>query len=477
MKRTLPLRWRSRDELNSDEMNLDTPLPNPVSPKQDTFLKRLLSTWKTFSAVRKQRNGQGSPSAPQDSTRPKLSVMLITYNHGKYIVEALDSIIRQKRDFSMEINVIDDASTDDTQKIVLSYAHKYPGLINCYFNLTNAGHVATQLNTIRGFCTLRGEYFSILEGDDYWTDDEKIIKQLRFLDKSPDYVACAHYTKRVFEDGRPDEHFLPVSAFNREDAESSDLISMSAVFHLSSIVYRNIFGQSPPACFYDPFSCEATINSVYGMYGKFRCFSEYMSNYRTHDGGVFSSKRQEDIWNFHLGGFRRFSLYLAPAYWLQFAYAVKRFSLYVLLAPFKTKEVTSLHLKTYLNFLLHFLVAATICISADLVRSLRRLAPKTIIKDAMSIEQFGPQPVSRKAAFNVQPGGCSAIWIRTNEALSGETYLVFGGRKIPATVEDSLVTALIPKRLTARRGVIPFWLEVSQGREIRLSKKAWFSVI
>jgi len=353
----------------------DLPLPNPLSPPQGTFLQRLISTWRVFHAARSNYNNQVTPLP----NCPKVSVMLITYNHEDYIAQALESILEQERDFSIEINVIDDASTDQTQSIVRKYAYENPGLINCYFNPANAGHTATQLNTIRGFSTLRGQYFSLLEGDDYWTDKQKLKKQIAFLEEEPKFVACAHYTMKVFEDGQPPKHFLPFKTFGRNVAESYDLISMASAFHLSSVVYRNIFKQLPPACFYDPYSCDITINFVYGMFGKFYCIPEHMSAYRIHETGTFSTRSIEEIWNFHLNGYHRFFLYMAPKYIFQFARAVRGFTRYALMAPYRTKEVTSLKPKTIFIFTIHFIVAAAICVPLDIGRAFRRILRRIMI--------------------------------------------------------------------------------------------------
>lgn len=341
---------------------MSLPLPNPLSPAPGTFLARLSDTRMRLKSLRHWQSLTGNLE-DSEIDQPFVSVMLITYNHEKYIREALDCILMQERDFTIEINVIDDASTDKTQDIVREYAELYPDIVNCYFNPVNAGHIATQLNTIRGFRTLRGRYFSILEGDDYWTDPSKLAKQVAFLEGHTDFVACAHQTLKVFDDGsRPPEHFLPFKAFGRNVAEMYDLVSMGAAFHLSSIVYRNVFYQSPPACLYDKFSCDMTINMLYGMFGNFYCLDEYMSVYRVHDGGVFSGRTYETHWCFHLHGFRRFALYLGPRYWFMFAKAVRGFTGYVLNAPSTGVEVKSLTFKTRLMFLIHLVPATIICL-------------------------------------------------------------------------------------------------------------------
>lgn len=341
---------------------MSTPLTNPLSPSPCSFWDRLSDTRKCLKSLRRWQPTTGNLKESEIG-QPFVSVMLITYNHEKYIRKALDSVLMQVRDFPIEINVIDDASTDNTQEIIREYSERYPDIVNCYFNPTNAGHIATQLNTIRGFRTLRGRYFAILEGDDYWTDSSKLAKQVVFLEGHPDFVACAHKTLKVFDDNSlPPEHFLPFKGFKRNVAEMYDLISMGGVFHLSSIVYRNVFLKSPPSCLYDQYSCEVTINMLYGVFGKFYCFDEYMSAYRVHGGGVFSVRSQEKHWRFHLFGFGRFALYLGPKYWYMFARAVRGFSRYVLMAPFRSREVAGLSTSTWVLFSLHFVAAAIICL-------------------------------------------------------------------------------------------------------------------
>ena len=253
---------------------MQEPLKNPGSLKASNYVKRWIHTRKCLREIRSANSALSTANSNITATDrrrsvPKVSVMLITYNHEKYISEALDSILMQECDFDIEINVMDDCSTDQTQEIVRAYKRRYPEIINCYFNEQNVGHIATQLNTFRGFQTLRGEYFALLEGDDYWTDPKKLHEQVTFLDNNREYVACAHDTLKAFEDGRPSEHFLPFKAFGRDRARMPDLISMAGAFHLSSIVYRNKFGLNPPQCLADPYSCEVIINIIYGQLATF----------------------------------------------------------------------------------------------------------------------------------------------------------------------------------------------------------------
>ena len=349
------------------------PLQNPTSPSKTSFFSRLVRTRRRLKQLTDLMPREAD-SHCRDVEMIKVSIMLITYNHERYIGQAIDSILMQKRDFRIEINVIDDASTDQTQNIVCQYKKDHPGIINCYFNNVNAGHITTQLNTIRGFKTLRGEYFSILEGDDYWTDENKLSTQISFLDANREFVACAHQVMKVFDDSSlPPEHFLPFKSFGRNTADIYDLISMAGVFHLSSIVYRNVFKLNPPPCLQDEYSCEVTINMIYGSFGRFYCLDQYMSAYRVHGNGVFSGRTYEQHWLFHLHGYRRFFFYLGPKYWIMFSRAIFGFTKYVLLSSRNTHEVTSLSVKTRIIFGAHMLIITPLYTLYVFWRKLKRL--------------------------------------------------------------------------------------------------------
>ncbi len=378
----------------------DTPLTNPRAPLGIGFARRLRHTRRILRSLR----GWNPAADTWDPQRdPMVSVVLITYNHGRYIAEAIDSILAQTGGFRVEINVLDDASTDDTQRIVEDYARRFPGVVNCYFNDVNVGREATQLNTYRGFQTIRGKYFALLEGDDYWTFPGKLAAQIRFLEDNPGFVACAHKTQKFFDDGsRPPEHFLPSEGFRKNVAELRDLISLNAVYHISSTLYRNVFRQNPPLCLADPSSCEVTIQMLYGCFGKFYCFDRYWSAYRVHEHGVFSGRSRENIWLFHVRGFRRFALYLGPANWAAFLLALRGFTRYVLLSPW-TPDRAPLRPRAYLTFLAHYVVATVLTPIVALPSLPRIVFSRTRREQAIARARAAARLMYDRAAVSVSP--------------------------------------------------------------------------
>lgn len=130
--------------------------------------------------------------------KPLVSVIMLTYNHEKYIAQALDSVLMQKTDFDYEVLIGDDASTDGTVNILKSYQSRFSDRIHLFLNRENTG--ATR-NAYRLLIRAKGQYLASCEGDDYWTDPEKLSIQVKFLQAHPELVGCAHYCDIVDENG------------------------------------------------------------------------------------------------------------------------------------------------------------------------------------------------------------------------------------------------------------------------------------
>lgn len=123
----------------------------------------------------------------QDSTI-KVSVCVVTYNQQEYIRECLESLVSQQTDFNFEIIVGDDASTDDTPRIIKEYQDKYPHLIKPVLREKNLGPVQ---NTLDIYKKARGQYIAHLDGDDLALLG-KLQKQADVLDKYPNCIMCSH---------------------------------------------------------------------------------------------------------------------------------------------------------------------------------------------------------------------------------------------------------------------------------------------
>jgi glycosyltransferase involved in cell wall biosynthesis len=113
-----------------------------------------------------------------------VSVCMITYNHDAYIRQAIEGVLLQECNFRVELIIGEDCSTDNTAKIIQSYAIKFPQKIKVRYNRPNLGMIPNFIKTLQE-CT--GKYIAICEGDDYWTDPYKLQKQVDFLEANKEY--------------------------------------------------------------------------------------------------------------------------------------------------------------------------------------------------------------------------------------------------------------------------------------------------
>ncbi|MCW8822328.1 MAG: glycosyltransferase [Sulfurovum sp.] len=130
---------------------------------------------------------------------PLLTVVSITYNHEKYISDALDGMLMQKTDFPFEIIVHDDCSTDSTATILKDYAKKYPTIIKLILQKENQYSKGIKPMTL-AFDKALGNYLAISDGDDYWIDPNKLQIQLDEMRKVENCQMCFHSAIDIYED-------------------------------------------------------------------------------------------------------------------------------------------------------------------------------------------------------------------------------------------------------------------------------------
>jgi glycosyltransferase involved in cell wall biosynthesis len=128
-----------------------------------------------------------------------VSIAVATYNHENYIKEALESFLMQKTNFNVEIIINDDASTDKTAEIVKEYKDKYPHIIKTYLQKENQYSLGKKPWFEVLFPNSKGKYIALCEGDDYWTDQLKLQKQVDFLETNLDYIFISSAYKTLYD--------------------------------------------------------------------------------------------------------------------------------------------------------------------------------------------------------------------------------------------------------------------------------------
>lgn len=165
----------------------------------------------------------------------KLSVFVVTYNQERYIRQCLDGILAQKVNFDYEIVIGDDCSTDGTAAILDEFAAKYPQ-IQVYHHPKNLG-LLNNWEFVMNKC--KGEYIALIEGDDYWIDENKLQRQVDWLDAHPDYTLTFTRAEILYENG-----VLPGAEKNLPHLEEREYrveeICSSFKVLSSSTVIRNV---------------------------------------------------------------------------------------------------------------------------------------------------------------------------------------------------------------------------------------------
>ena len=227
-----------------------------------------------------------------DYDKPLVSINCTTYNHERYIADALDGFLIQKTDFPIEILVHDDASTDRTPEIIRSYEERYSNIIKPIYQKVNQ-YSQGKKPSVFNFERAQGEYIAMCEGDDYWTDEKKLQTQVSFLEANPDYVISGHDAFIVDEDGNHIKDSKLPNSYKR-DYSGEELIMDKAWILTMSWVYRNLIKDYAPERNMVT-NGDKFLISIIGHYGKSKYHSEIKSaGYHVHSGGVWSMLSDQD---------------------------------------------------------------------------------------------------------------------------------------------------------------------------------------
>lgn len=214
---------------------------------------------------------------------PLVSICCITYNHEKYIRDAIESFLMQETDFPFEIIIHDDASTDRTADIIREYEKKYPDIIKPIYQTENQYSKGIKVTTLT--CEKsKGKYIALCEGDDYWTDPLKLQKQSDFLEKHSNFMGSAHQATVIYQNNKKNKH-----VFKKENSDIlylNDLL-VNRKFHTASLVFRKniLTNYTLPK---NITSGDRAIYILISSFGPIKYFNESMCVYRKNDGGVSS---------------------------------------------------------------------------------------------------------------------------------------------------------------------------------------------
>ena len=218
----------------------------------------------------------------------EVTICCLTYNHGPYLERTLAGFIEQVTDFKFEILICDDCSVDSTLKIAQAFRNEHPDKIRILTTPTNQG---PHINYKRSLESCTGKYIAYCEGDDYWTDPNKLQKQVNFLKSNPDYFLCCHSSDVLFED-KIKEHGIKRPDAGRDTYDYIDLVEKGNFIGMLTIVYErklnDLIGEWHMKCPIGDYSFYLAVAMLTKK--KIKFFEESMSMYRVHSRGRFSSE-------------------------------------------------------------------------------------------------------------------------------------------------------------------------------------------
>lgn len=249
-------------------------------------------------------------------------VKCITYNHAKYIKDAMNGFCMQETTFPFVCTIIDDASTDGEPEVIEKYLEEHFDLANgdvvrkeetdnyvltfaqhktnknCYFAVLylkyNHYSIKKDKTPYLAEWINAAKYVALCEGDDYWIDSKKLQKQAAFMESHPDHSMCFCAYEKHYPDNK--SIFVPRYEHNKEECPIEDVIfggggfsATNAMFYRASnyVSYTNWIDNAVVGDL--PMTLTLAVN------GKIGYLSDLMCVYRYSASGSWSQKMSSDF--------------------------------------------------------------------------------------------------------------------------------------------------------------------------------------
>jgi glycosyltransferase involved in cell wall biosynthesis len=237
----------------------------------------------------------------------KVSVLVTTYNHEKFIAQAIDSVLAQEATFDYEVVIGEDCSTDSTRDIVLAFRKRYPDKIRLLLPHENLGFCGNVIFE-RALKACQGQFVALLDGDDYWTSPHKLQRQVDFLEDHPECAICFHDVAQIREDGSPgDWDYTPPG--KKKISSFEDLLPRNFIGTCSAVFRTGLYGELPD-WFHKIALSDWFFHILIAQYGKIGYIDEVMGVHRVHSGGVWSRRSYSHMFEGEIEFYKYINAYL-----------------------------------------------------------------------------------------------------------------------------------------------------------------------
>ena len=218
---------------------------------------------------------------------PAVEVVVFTYNHEAFVERALASVLSQRADFGFTVRIHDDASTDGTVdairaalaatdipwELVQAPTNQYAGGTSFYHEFIAA---------------TKADFVAILDGDDYWVDDEKLNDQVGMLVRSPTAALCHHAVLEVV-DGEPREVDWPPADFRHEIMPGIRLSDNNVISSSSVVLRTSMFPRTMPVGYNELGVGDYPMWALASAGHDIAFIDRPMTAYRVHAANIFAS--------------------------------------------------------------------------------------------------------------------------------------------------------------------------------------------
>ncbi len=221
------------------------------------------------------------------SDQSMVDILTCTYNHEAYIERCIQGVVSQKVNFKIRHLIGDDKSIDATREIIQKYHQSNPDILELVMRQENIGAFANSRDL---FNRTKAKYIALLDGDDYWTDINKLQKQVDFLETNDDYSICFHNAaiKNSNDEGEK------VYCVNIPEETTIEDLFLRNYIPTASVVFRN--NEDPfPKWIDDMPIGDWPLHLNHARFGKVKYFDQVMSVYRTHDTSTWSTKSKLEM--------------------------------------------------------------------------------------------------------------------------------------------------------------------------------------
>ena len=234
-----------------------------------------------------------------DKNEITVSICCITYNQRNYIKDAIEGFLKQKTSFKYEVIVHDDASTDGTTEIIREYANKYPDIIKPIFESENQYSKGVKRILNITYKKARGKYIALCEGDDFWTDDEKLQLQVEYMEKNKTCTFCFH-NATIFnlfnQEKRP---FIPYSItlkkYMKKDGNYNvGELELLEFIPTASFIFRKEYLYKMPDFYNECFVGDWPTKLIMTSFGYAHYIDRDMCTYRMNSIGSITAKNNKD---------------------------------------------------------------------------------------------------------------------------------------------------------------------------------------